>query len=210
MRPYTIIFSTETLDGRIADPTGFSRLSCEEDFVLQHMLRAQVDAVMVGSRTAVADDPRLTVRMARGWSPLRVVVDSKLRVPPSARIFSVPGKGVLVTVEGHSGDRLWEYRRRGVIIVESGRGRVDLRGAMDRLASMGVRRLMVEGGGGLNYILLSERLVDEVWVTLAPYVFGAGRSMFDGDESVRARLALYYNKILCGGWVHLRYRVVYS
>ena len=210
MRPYTIIFSTETLDGRIADPTGFSRLSCEEDFELQHMLRAQVDAVMVGSRTAVIDDPRLTVRLARGWSPLRVVVDSKLRVPPSARIFSAPGKGVLVTVEGHGGDKLWEYRRRGVIVVESGRGRVDLRGAMERLAGMGVRRLMVEGGGGLNYVLLKERLVDEVWVTLAPYVFGAGRSMFDGVESVRARLALYYNKILCGGWVHLRYRVVYS
>ncbi len=209
MRPYTIVFSTETVDGRIADPTGFSRLSCIEDFILQHTLRARVDAVMVGSRTAIMDNPRLTVRLSSGWSPLRVVIDSKLRVPPSARVFSVPGKGVLVTVEGHSSERLLEYRRRGVVVVESGRGRVDLRDAVERLAGMGVRRLMVEGGGGLNYALLSYRLVDEVWVTIAPYVFGAGRSMFEGDKGIRARLALYYNKILCGGWVHLRYRVVY-
>jgi len=66
MRPYTIVFSTETVDGRIADPTGFSRLSCIEDFVLQHTLRARVDAVMIGSRTAIMDNPRLTVRLASG------------------------------------------------------------------------------------------------------------------------------------------------
>lgn len=210
MRPYAIIFSTETLDGRIADPSGFSRLSCVEDFVLQHSIRAGVDAVMVGSRTALMDNPRLTVRLARGASPLRVVVDSRLRVPPDSRMFSTPGKGVLVTIEGHSRDRLRAYRERGITVIEAGRDRVDLAEAMDRLSRLGVRRLMVEGGGGLNYALLSGRLVDEVWITVAPFVFGAGRSMFDGPKNVWVRLALFEYKILCGGWVHLRYRVVYS
>ncbi len=210
MRPYIIIFSTETVDGRIADPRGFSLLSCLEDFILQHMLRASVDGVMVGSRTALVDDPRLTVRLASGMSPLRIVVDSKLVVPPSARIFSTPGKGVLLTVEGHAEDRLAPYRSRGVRIIEAGRGRVDLLLGLKRLAEIGLKKIMVEGGGGLNYALLSAGLVDEVWVTIAPRVFGAGRSMFDGVDSIDVKLALESVSVLCGGWVHLRYKVVYT
>ncbi|MCE4627987.1 MAG: 2,5-diamino-6-(ribosylamino)-4(3H)-pyrimidinone 5'-phosphate reductase [Desulfurococcales archaeon] len=208
-RPYTVIFSTMTVDGRIADPTGYSRLSCDEDFRLQHMLRAWSDAVMVGSRTALVDDPRLTVRLSPGRSPLRVVVDSRLAVPPTARMLSVPGKGVLVTVEDHPVERLEPYTRRGVRVVAAGRGRVDLARALEELhESLGVRRLLVEGGGGLNCALLRQGLVDEVRVTVAPQVFGAGVSIFNGD-GCKSSLALWEIRTMCGGWVHLRYRTVF-
>ena len=212
-RPYVFIFSTATVDGKIASHTGFSRLSCVEDFMLQHELRSRVDAVMVGSNTVLADNPRLTVRLARGRSPLRVVVDSRLRVSPGAKVFS-GGRGVLVTTEDHGDEELEAYRRAGAVIVRAGRGRVDLALALEALYKLGVRRLMVEGGGGLNCALLSRGLVDEVLVTVAPYLFGSGVSLvdcrqpvFDG-ERVRVELSLIEYRLVCGSWVHFRYAVV--
>ncbi|MEM1873908.1 MAG: dihydrofolate reductase family protein, partial [Acidilobaceae archaeon] len=110
MRPHVTIFSTMTLDGRIASRTGFSRLSCPRDLELLHSLRSVSDAVMVGANTAISDDPRLTTRMAPGPSPhYRVVVDAQLRVPPSARVFESPGRGVLVTLEKWSDEDLAGY-----------------------------------------------------------------------------------------------------
>jgi len=214
-RPYTIIFSTATVDGRIASSAGYSRLSCREDFDLQHRLRAWADLVLVGAGTVLADDPRLTVRRVPGASPWRGVVDGRLRVPPSARLFR-GGRGVLVTSRGHGG-RLDAYRRAGVTVVEAGEGGVvDPVEAWEALYGLGFRRVMVEGGGALNYSLLSAGVVDEVWVTVAPTVFAAGTSVFqdprgEGFDGVvrRVRLALQGVEEMCGGhWVGLRYRVL--
>ena len=213
-RPYTRIFSTMTVDGRIASRTGYSRLSCHEDFDLQHQVRAWADLVVVGSNTALIDDPRLTVRRVPSRTPLRGVVDSRLRVPPTARLYSLPG-AVLITTTDHSSMELLAYERRGARIVMAGSGRVDLVEAWRLLyEELGVRRVMVEGGGSLNYALLEAGLVDEVWVTIAPYVFGAGRSVFDGQGfpggDDMARLRVLSVRPLCGGsWVSVRYEVLW-
>ena len=209
-RPYTTIFSTMTVDGRIADETGFSRLSCEEDFRLLHEARAQNDAIMVGSRTVLSDDPRLNVRLTRGRDPLRIVVDSRLIVPLNAKIFRGRGKSILVTTEDHEPDVIAQYERAGIGVIQVGHGRVDLSEALNVLANKyGVRRLLVEGGGGLNYALLSGCLVDEIRVTVAPFVFGNGVSLFRGEKSLWGEVSLVFleSEVLCGGWVHLRYRV---
>ncbi|MEB3780644.1 MAG: dihydrofolate reductase family protein [Desulfurococcales archaeon] len=208
MRPYTIIFTTMTIDGRIADPRGFSKLSCLEDYKLQHLLRASVDGVMVGSNTALKDDPRLTVRLAPGKSPYRIVVDSRLRVPPTARIFNPPEKGIILTTECIDKTRINEYKRRGIIVISKGCKSVDLKNSFKELYSdVGIKKLMIEGGGILNYIVLSEGLVDEIWITVSPMIFGSGRSVFDGPDSIMRGLSLKEYKIICGGWVHLRYIV---
>ena len=210
-RPYTFIFSTASVDGLIAGPEGGTVLSCEEDFILQHKYRDMSDAVMVGSSTALIDNPRLTVRRIPGRSPARVLVDSRLRVPPSARIFSAPGKSFLLTSEDHDQASLEPYLRRGVIIVRAGTGRVDLASALEKLyTEYGIKRLMVEGGGRLNCALLRGRLVDEVRVTLSPVALGLGTRLFHGErEACPARLALLDSRVMCGGWVHLVYKVIY-
>ncbi|MGC9071684.1 MAG: dihydrofolate reductase family protein [Acidilobus sp.] len=211
MRPYTIVFSTQTVDGKIADPTGFSRLSCQEDFELLHKLRAWADGIMVGARTAMVDDPSLTVRSAIGRNPVRIVLDGNLRVPPDARALSPPKRSVIVTKRGHPEEKVSAYRSRGISVIEAGSLEgVDLTEAMEILwERMNVRRLLVEGGGTTIFSLLKEGLVDELWVTVAPRIFGAGTQLVNGSpEGVSIRLYLNSYSVLCGGWVNLRYVVL--
>jgi len=212
LRPYTIVFSTMTADGRIADDRGFSRLSCNEDFELLHSLRAWADGVMVGARTAILDNPSLTTRLAIGRSPIRVVLDGSLQVPPDLRVFEVPGRSVIITRRGHPQSKLEAYRRRGIIVIESGTPEgVNLTEALEELRErLGVRRLLVEGGGLTIYSLLREGLLDELWITIAPYVFGAGTPIIGGPQarSLGVRLYLMSYEVLCGGWVNLRYKVL--
>ncbi len=213
-RPFTRIFSTMSIDGRIASSTGYSRLSCDDDFMLQHELRAWSDIVIVGSNTVLVDDPRLTVRRVPRRSPMRGVIDSRLRVPPTAKIFSRPG-GVLITVNSYDIDDLKDYINRGVIIVQAGEDRVNLVEAWRKLGEeLGISKVLVEGGGTLNLALLANGLVDEVWVTISPYVFGSGISIFHGDGFTgwndMARFRVLGIKELCGGsWVNIRYEVLW-
>ncbi|GBF09396.1 pyrimidine nucleotide reductase, partial [Aeropyrum pernix] len=95
-----------------------------------------------------------------------------------------------------------------------GRGKVDLERAVEVLRErLGVRVLMVEGGGGLNCAMLEKGLVDEVRATIAPYIFGGGVGLaecpgvFDGRDR-RVELALQHTRILCGGWIHATYTVL--
>ena len=114
-----------------------------------------------------------------------------------------------MTVEGHPEERLRPYTERGVRVIQAGRERVDLSRGLEALWEMGVRRLLVEGGGTLNCMLLRNGLVDEVRVTIAPRVFGAGVSMFHSPDGglCGAWLALEEVRVLCGSWIHAKYKV---
>ena len=211
-----MIFATETLDGKLASSSGLSRLSCHEDFVLQHVLRREVDAVMVGANTAIKDDPRLTVRLIPGKSPARIVVDSKLKVNSSLKIFRLPGRKFLITSKDVKDSTLTDFLKEGVKVIKVSRKDklLDLKEGLEKLAQYGIRRILVEGGGILINSLLSQGLVDEVRVTIAPRIFGKGVS-FAGSQNadlvkdLDVLLNLNRVEVLCGGWVHLVYKVLY-
>ena len=203
-RPFFSLKFAMTLDGKIASRTGASRwITSEEARRLAHDLRAQHDAVMVGVGTVLADDPLLTPHMLdfRPERPrLRVVVDTNLRTPPSARLLSGGGPPVLIAAgEGADEGRAEALRRAGAevaLLPRDERGRVDLRALAELLRERKVLGVLCEGGGTLAWSLLRAGLVDKVYAFVAPKVLGgeAAKTPVEGegfespDSSLRLRV----------------------
>jgi riboflavin-specific deaminase-like protein len=182
-RPYVVLKYAQTLDGRIATATGDSKwISGEPERIVSHALRAACAAVIVGIGTVVADDPELTVRMVAGASPMRVVLDSGLRVPLTAKILDPTAATTVFTTDGSDPQRRALLRERGVRVEVTDEldGRVSLRSALTTLRATGTESLLVEGGSELITALLASSLVDRVIVGIAPIVIGAGTEAVKG------------------------------
>lgn len=176
-RPYVVLKYAQTLDGRIATATGDSKwISCEAERTVSHALRAACDAVMVGVGTVVRDDPQLTVRMVAGSSPVRVVLDSTLRMPRAARVLCDDAATVVLTTEqSRISARQWLRNRQvAVHVVERGPGGIDAVHALRLLHELGIESLLVEGGAKVITSLLGAGLVDRVVISVAPMILGAG------------------------------------
>lgn len=189
-RPFVVLKYAQTLDGRIATGTGDSKwISGEDERRISHTLRAAADAILVGVGTVVQDNPRLTVRMVPGPSPLRVVVDSTLRTPPSALILEEEAPSLVLTTARSSEAvrRALRARRVAVEVVREGPGGVDLGDALGLLREIGVRCLLVEGGAKVITSLLGGGFVDRLVVSLSGTIIGRGTEAV-GDLGV-ARVA---------------------
>jgi diaminohydroxyphosphoribosylaminopyrimidine deaminase/5-amino-6-(5-phosphoribosylamino)uracil reductase len=176
--PYVTLKLALSLDGRIASRTGASKwVTGPEARARVHLLRAQNDAVVIGVGTALADDPRLTVRDAPGNNPLRVVFDTKLRLPIASRLVQtareVPTWVVCTTDAASSAEEL--LLEKGVEVVRappSSEGRIDPIAALRLLASRGVVTAMIEGGAELAGSVLAGAVVDELHAFIAPILLG--------------------------------------
>lgn len=176
--PYVCLKLALSLDGRIASRTGASKwVTGPEARARVHLLRAHHDAVMVGIGTALADDPRLTVRDAPGQSPLRVVLDTKLRLPVAGRLVQtareVPTWVICTTDAASSAEEA--LVERGVEVLRaapSAEGRIDPLVALKVLASRGIVTVMIEGGAELAGSVLAGRVVDELHCFIAPILLG--------------------------------------
>ncbi len=176
--PYVTLKLALSLDGRIASRTGASKwVTGPEARARVHLLRAQQDAVIVGVGTALADDPRLTVRDAPGNSPLRVIFDTKLRLPIASRLVQtareVPTWVVCTTDAASSAEE--QLLERGVEVIRappSSEGRIDPIAALRLLAGRGVVTAMVEGGAELAGSVLAGAVVDELHAFIAPILLG--------------------------------------
>ncbi|MEP6769995.1 MAG: bifunctional diaminohydroxyphosphoribosylaminopyrimidine deaminase/5-amino-6-(5-phosphoribosylamino)uracil reductase RibD [Acidobacteriota bacterium] len=177
-RPFILAKWAATLDGKIASGTGESRWITGADARRKSLaLREEFDAILVGSGTILADDPRLTRRL--GWSGRvphrRIVIDGRLRVGPKARIFSHPGSALVATAlpEEHpkaralsaAGIAVWSVPARRV-------GGVDLAKLLCRLADDGITSLLVEGGAATLWEFFRAGLVDRATVFLSPRILG--------------------------------------
>jgi diaminohydroxyphosphoribosylaminopyrimidine deaminase / 5-amino-6-(5-phosphoribosylamino)uracil reductase len=189
-RPVVTLSYAQTLDGRLATSTGSSQwISGQESLRFNHELRAEHDAIMVGVGTVRKDDPRLTVRLARGRDPLRVIVDSTLCTPLTAAVLTKEAASgtVLAVTDRVSAAKCNEVRALGAAVLclpTDSRGHVDLVALLGALHQMGVSSVLVEGGAGIITALLQARLVDRVVVCVAPKILGAGIEAV-GDLGIR-------------------------
>lgn len=179
-RPWVTLTYAQTLDGRIATRTGDSRwVSCPESLIFAHTLRATHDAILVGIGTVLTDDPRLTTRLVPGRDPLRVVLDSQLRLPDTAAVLrdgAAPGTVVVATAQAPP-ERLVQLSDQGarvLLAATDAAGHVDLGDALRLLAEQGVRSLVIEGGARVITAALRQRVVDRLAICLAPKLIGTG------------------------------------
>ncbi|MFA5772217.1 MAG: 2,5-diamino-6-(ribosylamino)-4(3H)-pyrimidinone 5'-phosphate reductase [Thermoplasmata archaeon] len=193
-RPKVIINCAMSADGKIALPTRIqTRISCEEDMARVHRLRNNCDAVLVGIGTILADDPKLTVKneyVKNPRQPLRVILDSKCRIPKNAQVLNGKAQTIIFTATGH-------YKKiRNAEVIECGENKIYLKKCLSILHRKGVKTLLVEGGETVIWSFLKERLVDELYVYVGSMIIGGktsptmagGEGIKKLEEAVKLRL----------------------
>ncbi|MDD5127353.1 MAG: bifunctional diaminohydroxyphosphoribosylaminopyrimidine deaminase/5-amino-6-(5-phosphoribosylamino)uracil reductase RibD [Dehalococcoidales bacterium] len=176
--PMVTLKLAQTIDGRIATATGDSKwISSAESRKLAHKLRATHDAVMVGAGTVRADDPELTVRLVRGRSPVRIILDSQLKIPLKAKVVVNRDAPTIVFTANADAAKSKKLREAGVEVLEVSadeQGRVDLKQALLVLGQRGISSVLVEGGAEVITSLLRQKLADRLVIFIAPKVMGKG------------------------------------
>jgi diaminohydroxyphosphoribosylaminopyrimidine deaminase/5-amino-6-(5-phosphoribosylamino)uracil reductase len=189
--PFVTVKFAQTLDGRIATAGGHSRwISSPPSLRFAHRLRSTHDAILVGAQTVLRDDPELTCRLVRGGNPLRIVVDSHLRLSPDTRIFkAVEGARTIVAITNRAPEeKRRRFTERGIELLELGEnrvGRVDLRELLGALGKREITSLLVEGGAAVITSFLKEKLTDRLIVILTPKIVGEGINAV-GDLGIRS------------------------
>jgi diaminohydroxyphosphoribosylaminopyrimidine deaminase/5-amino-6-(5-phosphoribosylamino)uracil reductase len=179
-RPMITLKLATTLDGRIATKSGESRwITGEASRRRAHLMRADHDAVLVGSNTVAADDPELTCRLPglTAQSPVRVIFDARLNLPPTAKLVTSARETPTWIVVGPDApaERQRALEEAGVVVIEqplNAAGHTDAKAAIAELARRGITRVLCEGGAGLAATLLRERLLDRLAWFHAPRVMG--------------------------------------
>jgi diaminohydroxyphosphoribosylaminopyrimidine deaminase / 5-amino-6-(5-phosphoribosylamino)uracil reductase len=177
-RPFVVLKAAMTLDGHIATRTGDSRwISSEASRRWGHRLRNNLDAVLVGRGTVVADDPLLTARIRGGRNPLRVVLDRTLAVPEASQLIRTAGEvpTLIFTGPRASKARRARFEERGVEVVpisEEAGHRLSVQAILDHLFSRNIHGLLVEGGATVHGSFIEQRRVDKAVVFIAPKMVG--------------------------------------
>jgi riboflavin-specific deaminase-like protein len=180
----TVKFAT-TLDGRLATKTGDSQwISCAETLQLAHQLRAEHEAIMVGIGTVLADNPRLNVRLVEGRDPLRVIIDSCLKIPLEANVLNPEAakETLVVATEAADKNRLEAIKNLGAEVLVLSREtednplspRVNLEQLLTELYQRNIKSVLVEGGSKIITTLLAARLVNRLIIVVAPKIIGQG------------------------------------
>jgi riboflavin-specific deaminase-like protein len=175
----------QSLDGRIATETGASHfVTGTKDIERLHRLRALVDAVVVGATTVAYDDPRLTVRLAPGPNPIRVVLDPSEQLDAQRRVFSDASAETLVVRRAPPGPLAGAAVTEELHVAWSDPDGLDLVELLERLRTRGLRRILVEGGGVTVSRFLQAGLLDRLHLTVAPILIGSGRPSITLDPIV--------------------------
>ena len=182
-----LINAAMTIDGKIATNIGDSAISSKQDLRRLHRLRSSVDAIVIGISTVIVDNPRLTVRLVKrcGTTPVRIIVDSTGRIPLDSKILKSASKiNTIVAVTSKASDkRIDKIKSAGALVIVAGTRTVDLKELFYILKKMGFNKILVEGGGELNWSVLQLGIVNELMVTVAPRIVGGrtATTLVEGD-----------------------------
>lgn len=208
-RPFVVLKVAMTLDGKISRYTGTANRTLEKGQPSSisgsisrahvHRLRRHFDAILVGARTVIADNPLLTNRTGRGAQPLKVILDPQLEIDLNSRLFDAGGDGtgggvaktlVVCTSKAHFTRRtMFEERGIEVLVMEDRSGHVDLDGLLIELGARGIQGVLCEGGHKLSTAMLSGKHCDTLLLYVAPEIFETGLSFTEGGMLAGYHLA---------------------
>jgi len=180
-RPFVVLKAASTLDGKIATASGHSQwVSSDAARRYAHRLRRRYDAIMVGVGTVICDDPQLTCRLpyqVECRQPLRIILDSCLRTPPTAKVVSgaLPGETLIATTDRADPKAMNLLKEAGVeveIFPAAPNGKVDLAALTDTLGKRDITSVLVEGGGRVLAACLAAGIADKLSLVLAPKIVG--------------------------------------
>ena len=194
--PYVVMKYAMTLDGKIATRTGHSKwISGEASRARVQQTRNALKGIMVGIGTVLNDDPMLTCRIDGGRNPIRIICDSKLRIPLSSQVVTTAKEvaTIVATIEPHAEyTRFWNEQKTAleeqgveVVVVKEVNDRLDLKDLMRQLGERKIDGILLEGGSTLNYAALQAGIVNRIEAYIAPKLFGgAGLYTPVGGEGV--------------------------
>ncbi len=196
--PLITLKIAQTLDGKIAAADGSSKwITSGKSRQFVHKMRSQNDAVLVGIGTVLKDNPRLTVRLAKGPNPKRIVLDSTLKISLKTNLLSGPlvEKTIIATTSRASKEKISKIKGRGVTVWKirsDSRARIDLSALCKKMGSAGITSVLIEGGSQIFSAFLQKKLVDKIAIFVAPKIFGEGLSAvhFNGIHSLDASIKL--------------------
>ena len=184
---YVILNAAMSIDGKISTRRNDSSFSSRKDWIRVHKLRSSVDGIVVGISTVLEDNPMLSVRYySKGTKdPVRIIVDSNARIPLNSRIIrsSKNIQTVVATTPNASTRKIKELKKAGVQILVSGKRKVNIKKLFQQLENLGLKRILVEGGGEINWSVLKIGLANELIVTISPVVVGGrdAKTLVEGE-----------------------------
>jgi diaminohydroxyphosphoribosylaminopyrimidine deaminase/5-amino-6-(5-phosphoribosylamino)uracil reductase len=195
--PFVTLKIAQTLDGKIATARGESQwITGEKAREEAHRRRDINDAILVGINTVLKDNPSLTTRIPRGRDPIRVIVDSTLRIPLNAKVLTQKSsaKTIVATLAGAPKGKTTKLQKAGVevLTVKSAQGRVDLRDLMRKLGKRDITSVLIEGGAEINFSALKSGIVDKAVLFIAPMVMAGKDALcsIGGTSPVKLNQAL--------------------
>ncbi|MFX0003072.1 MAG: 2,5-diamino-6-(ribosylamino)-4(3H)-pyrimidinone 5'-phosphate reductase [Candidatus Hodarchaeota archaeon] len=174
--PYVILSAAMTIDGKIASKVGDSNISDDQDWKEVHKLRTQVDGIIVGKNTILRDNPKLHIKFYEHKGYYRIIVDSNLNIPIESNVITFQPNiypTILCITENAPLEKIKEFEAKGIKILKAGKGKkVNIIQLMSNLYKLGIRRVLLEGGGTLNWSFIKNNLIDELRLTIAPWMIG--------------------------------------
>ena len=178
-RPYVILSAAITLDGKLGVKNKRTKLSSKNDKIRVHKLRSRVDGIIIGKHTVSLDNPLLTVRHAQGKNPIRIILDSSGIIKSNSKIIQTCNKvpTVIAVSELISEKNLQRLRKFSLEIIVCGKYSVDISKLLGTLLKKGIKKILLEGGGAVNWSFIKRNLIDEAIITLTPYILGGKDSV---------------------------------
>jgi diaminohydroxyphosphoribosylaminopyrimidine deaminase / 5-amino-6-(5-phosphoribosylamino)uracil reductase len=194
--PFITLKYAQSLDGKIALSNGESKwISGKESRIFAHKLRAKHDAILVGINTIIKDNPKLTIRLYKGKNPIRIILDSKLRIPLNSFVLNDNNKTIIVTLEKSLRNNKRKYeilKKRDIEFITIRKKSRDaiyrvstMKNILYNLGNLGIKSILVEGGSKVITSFIKNKLVDELIVITAPIYIGRGLDAI-GDLGIKS------------------------